>query len=304
MKSVSIITVNFNQSLVTEQLLQSIDITNTYPNIKIIVVDNGSKENDTEMWKVKYPGIDFIRSDINLGFAGGNNLGIKAATGDYLFFVNNDTEFTPGLVQTLAGDLDNHPELGMVSPKIMYFDEPGVIQYAGYTPMNYYTARNYTVGQFEMDKGQYDNITGPTGYGHGAAMMVRREAIEKAGTMAENFFLYFEEMDWCDRIRKAGYQIWVDTRAVIFHKESVSVGKVSGLKEYFMNRNRILFVRRNAPGLAKFVFYIYFVGVVTPRNLLNYIKNGHKGFTGLLFKAIWWNVTESTDSTNLGYPIK
>jgi len=221
-----------------------------------------------------------------------------------LFFVNNDTEFTPGLVQTLAEVLDNHAEVGMVSPKIMYFDEPGMIQYAGYTPMNYYTARNHTIGQFEIDRGQYDNITGPTGYGHGAAMMVRREAIEKAGTMAENFFLYFEEMDWCDRIRKAGYQIWVDTREVIFHKESVSVGRMSGLKEYFMNRNRILFIRRNAPGLAKFVFYIYFLGVVTPRNLLNYIKNGHKGFTGLLFRAIWWNITENTDSTNLGYPIK
>src|ERR1700744_3581506 len=281
MKSVSIITVNFNQSLVTEQLLQSINSTNTYSNINIIVVDNGSKENDTEIWKVKYPGVDFIRSDINLGFAGGNNLGIKAAKGDYLFFVNNDTEFTPGLVQTMASVLDNHPEVGMVSPKIMYFDEPGMIQYAGYTPMNYYTARNYTVGQFEMDKGQYDNITGPTGYGHGAAMMVRREAIDKAGTMAENFFLYFEEMDWCDRIRKAGYQIWVDTRATIFHKESVSVGKMSGLKEYFMNRNRLLFIRRNAPGSAKFVFYIYFVGVVTPRNIIKYIKNKQKGFTGL-----------------------
>lgn len=304
MKSVSIITVNFNQSLVTEQLLQSIASTNTYPNIKIIVVDNGSNVNDTEIWKLKYPGIDFIRSDVNLGFAGGNNLGVKQATGDYLFFVNNDTEFTPGLVQTLAEVLDNNPGVGMVSPKIMYFDEPAMIQYAGYTPMNYYTARNYTVGQFETDKGQYDNITGPTGYGHGAAMMVRREAVEKAGTMAENFFLYFEEMDWCDRIRKAGYQIWVDTRAIIFHKESVSVGKVSGLKEYFMNRNRILFIRRNAPGMAKLVFYIYFVGLVVPRNILNYIKNRYKGFTGLLFKAIWWNITESADSTNLGYPIK
>jgi len=304
MKSVSIITVNFNQSLVTEQLLQSISATNTYPYTNIIVVDNGSKQNDTEKWKLNYPDIEFIRSDVNLGFAGGNNLGVKAAKGDYLFFVNNDTEFTPGLVQSLVEVLDSHPEVGMVSPKIMYFDEPGMIQYAGYTPMNYYVARNYTVGQFEMDKGQYDNITGPTGYGHGAAMMVRKEAIEKAGAMAENFFLYYEEMDWCDRIRKAGYQIWVDTRATIFHKESVSVGKVSGLKEYFMNRNRILFIRRNAPGLAKLFFYIYFIGLVTPRNVLKYIKDKHKGFTGLLFKAIWWNITEKTNSTNLGYPLK
>lgn len=304
MKRVSIITVNFNQSLVTEELLQSINSTNTYPNIEIIVIDNGSKENDTEKMAVNYPGIKFIRSEVNLGFAGGNNIGVKEATGDYLFFVNNDTEFTPGLVQVLVNVLDEHPETGMVSPKLMYFDKPGMIQYAGYTNMNYYTARNYCIGQFETDNGQYDNISGPTGFAHGAAMMVKKEAIDKAGTMAENFFLYYEEMDWCDHIKKAGYQVWVDTNAKIFHKESVSVGRASGLKEYFMNRNRLLFIRRNAPLAARWFFYIYFTMLVAPRNILKYIKNGHKGFTALLFKAIWWNITQSTNSTKLGYPIK
>jgi GT2 family glycosyltransferase len=304
MKAVSIITVNFNQSLVTEQLLLSINSTNTYSNINIIVVDNGSKENNTLAWATKYPGIKFIRSEINLGFAGGNNIGIKEAVGDYLFFVNNDTEFTPGLVQGLVNVLDEHPEVGMVSPKLMYFDKPDMIQYAGYTNMNYYTARNYCIGQFETDNGQYDNIKGPIGYAHGAAMMVRKEAIEKAGTMAENFFLYYEEMDWCDRVKKAGYQVWVNTNTVIYHKESVSVGKASGLKEYFMNRNRILFIRRNAPLQARLFFYIYFVLLVTPRNIFKYIKEGHKGFTSLLLKAIWWNITQSTNSTKLGYPIK
>jgi GT2 family glycosyltransferase len=303
MNSVSIITVNFNQSFVTEELLSSISVTNTYPNIEIIVVDNGSKTNDVPAWQIRYPDIKFIRSDVNLGFAGGNNLGIKQATGQYLFFVNNDTEFTPKLIDILAADLDDHPEIGMISPKLMYFDQPDMIQYAGYTPMNYYTCRNFCIGQFEIDKGQYDNITAPTGYIHGAAMMVRRAAIDKAGLMAENFFLYFEEYDWSDHIKKAGYQVWVDTRAMIYHKESVSVGKASGLKEYFMNRNRILFIRRNAPLLARWFFYIYFIGIVTPRNLLSYIKKGYKGFGKLLFKAIWWNITQSTDSKKLGYPL-
>jgi GT2 family glycosyltransferase len=304
MNKVSIITVNFNQGFVTEQLLASIEQTNTYANAEIIVVDNGSKDNQVPAWKLKYPAIKFIRSAINLGFAGGNNLGIKEAAGNYLFFVNNDTEFTENLVQTLAGVLDKNPGVGMVSPKIRYFDKPDTLQYAGFTPMNYYTARNYCIGQFETDTGQYDHITGPTGYAHGAAMMVKKEAIEKAGPMAENFFLYYEEMDWCDRIKKAGYQVWVDTRALIYHKESVSVGKVSGLKEYFMNRNRILFIRRNAPVQARLIFYIYFTCVVAPRNILVYLKKGYHGFTGLLFKAIWWNITQSTNSTKLGYPIK
>jgi GT2 family glycosyltransferase len=304
MNKVSIITVNFNQSVITEQLLSSISLTNNYPNIEIIVVDNGSKVNDVPQWQLKYPSIKFIRSDINLGFAGGNNLGVKEATGEYLFFVNNDTEFTENLVQTLVDVLDNHPEVGMVSPKIRYFDQPDTLQYVGFTSMNYYTCRNYCVGQFEVDKGQYNTITGPTAYAHGAAMMAKKEAIDKAGLMAENFFLYYEEMDWCDHIKKAGYQIWVETMALIYHKESVSVGRASALKEYFMNRNRILFIRRNAPVQARLFFYFYFTCLVVPRNILSYIKKGYHGFTRQLLNAIWWNITQGTDSKKLGYPIQ
>jgi GT2 family glycosyltransferase len=127
--------------------------------------------------------------------------------------------------------------------------------------------------------------------------------MDKAGLMAENFFLYYEEMDWNDHIKRAGYEIWLEPKALIYHKESVSVGKMSGLKEYFMNRNRILFIRRNAPSaFTIMVFYLYFLSVVTPRNLLNYARQGHKGFAGLLFKAIKWNFTNSKTSTHLGYP--
>lgn len=303
MKLVSIITVNFNQGYVTEALLNSIYLTNNYTPIEIIVVDNGSKINFVPGWIAKYPGVIFIRSERNLGFAGGNNLGIKAAKGDYLFLVNNDTEFTPNLVNILADTLDKNKEIGMISPKIRYFDQPDMLQYMGYTKMNYFTARNSCIGQFETDNGQYDHLTGPTGYVHGAAMMIRRECIEKAGPMAENFFLYYEEYDWCDHIKRAGYQAWLVTSALIYHKESVSVGKASTLKEFFMNRNRILFIRRNAPVIAGIIFYIYFILMVVPRNVLRYRKTGHKDFTKWLFKAIWWNVTEPTGSTKLGYPI-
>ena len=304
MNLISIITVNFEQPAVTEALLASIFSTTALPDIEIIVVDNGSKHNAVPEWKIKYPDVTFIRSDTNLGFAGGNNLGVAQAKGDYLFFVNNDTEFTPGLVETLAKALDENENIGMVSPKIRYFDKPDMLQYMGYTPMNYFTARTACIGQFEIDKGQYDNLTGETGYAHGAAMMVRKKCIEEAGLMAENFFLYYEELDWCDHIKKAGYQIWLITNALIYHKESVSVGKNSALKEYFMNRNRILFIRRNAPLAARIFFYIYYVLIVTPRNILNYLRTGQSNYTKWLLKAIWWNITEKTNSKNLGYPLK
>ncbi|MDE3144835.1 MAG: glycosyltransferase family 2 protein, partial [Bacteroidota bacterium] len=290
MKRVSIITVNFNHSHITEELLNSVAKENQYAAIEIIVVDNGSKINPVPEWKEKYPQVVFIRSEKNLGFAGGNNVGIRAAKGDYLFLVNNDTEFTNGLIETLVATLDAHPEVGMISPKIRYYDQPETLQYVGYTEMNYFTARNKQPGQFEKDNGQYDNIVAKTGFAHGAAMMVKREAIDKAGMMAENFFLYYEEMDWCDHIKHAGYKIWVNTNALIYHKESVSVGKKSALKEYFMNRNRILFIRRNASFFKRWIFYFYFVLVVAPRNIIAYIKSGDTIFIKMLLKAIWWNI--------------
>jgi len=303
MKKVSVVTVNFNQPAVTEELLVSIANTNTYPDIEIIVVDNASKIDVNADLQLKYPDVKFIRSEINLGFAGGNNLGIKHATGDYLFLVNNDTEFTEGLVKKLADVLDTHENVGMISPMIKYYSNKEMIQYAGYTAMNYYTCRNSCIGLRQKDEGQFNHITGPTAYCHGACMMIKKEAIDKAGLMAENFFLYYEEVDWCEHIKRAGYQAWVNTEALIYHKESISVGKKSRLKEYFMNRNRILFTRRNAPFVKKTFFLFYFLLLVVPRNVISYIRQKNYNFIPMLFKAVWWNFTHSKNSTNLGYPI-
>lgn len=303
MKLVSVITVNFNQDQVTEELLLSISQENTYFNIEIIVVDNGSNINPIEAWKVKYPSVKFIRSEKNLGFAGGNNIGIKAAKGDYLFLVNNDTMFTEGLIASLVDILDKQLQVGIVSPKILYHNHPEIIQYAGFTEINYYTIRNKCIGQFEKDNGQYNHATGPTGFAHGAAMMIRSEAIKKVGLMAENYFLYYEEMDWCEQIKKNNYSIWVNMQAVIFHKESVSVGTKSALKEYFMNRNRILFARRNAPLFKRWIFYIYFGIVVLPRNIVQYIINKQYSYIKVLCKAIGWNMTHSVNSNYLGYKV-
>jgi len=302
MKKVSIITVNFNQPKVTEELLQTIPA--SYKNLEIIVVDNGSKVISINNWQANYPHVKYIRSEENLGFAGGNNLGIKEATGDYLFLVNNDTEFTAELVEKLVAVMDSNPKIGMISPMIKYYTDKDLIQYAGYTQMNYYTGRNSCIGLREKDTKQYNNITAPTAYCHGAAMMIRKEAIEKAGLMSENFFLYYEEVDWCEHIKRAGYEAWVCTEALIYHKESVSVGKKSKLKEYFMNRNRILFIRRNAPFANRMVFYPYFILLVVPRNILSYIKDKNVNFIPMLLKATWWNFTHGKNSKNLGYPIK
>lgn len=301
MSLISIITVNYNQPEATLALLQSIEQHYPKGNIEVIVVDNGSKVDFGKRFIDQREDLIYIRSEQNLGFAGGNNLGLKRATGDLLFLVNNDTELTAGILETLSESLHADPRIGIVSPKILYYDEPTIIQYAGFTSMNFYTCRNKCIGQFEQDLGQYDHILAETGFAHGAAMMITRKALQASGPMAENFFLYFEEMDWCERIKRAGFKVYVNTEASIFHKESLSVGKNSALKEYFMNRNRLLFIRRNATLSQRIFFYFYFCSLVVPRNILNYLRSGNSSYVSILFMAISWNLKNDISSSNLGY---
>jgi GT2 family glycosyltransferase len=279
---VTVITVNFNSTQVTLELLQSLRHS-TYSPIEIIVIDNGSTENPETIIHTQFPEILFKRSSDNLGFAGGNNLGISMAKGDYLFFINNDTEVTPNLISNLATTLSNNDKIGVVSPKIKFFNT-NIIQYAGYTPMSL-IARNEAIGSKQHDTNHYTGLH-PTPYAHGAAMMVRKSVIEKTGPMPEDFFLYYEELDWCERIRREGFTIMVDLDSLIYHKESMSVGKASPLKLFYQTRNRILFVRRNMPTLNKILFHLYFYAAVSPVKLFLYTIKGQKNYARTYWSAL------------------
>jgi GT2 family glycosyltransferase len=262
---VSIITVNFRQSAVTCDLLRSLRKI-SYPNTEVIVVDNGSQFYATPDFKKELPEVKVLISEENLGFAGGNNLGIQASKGEFLFFINNDTEVEDGLIENLLKRFDS-PAIGAVSPKICYFNSPDIIQYAGFSDINPLTGRNKTIGKGEADHGQYDTAR-PVPFAHGAAMMVRRGVVEKVGEMPENYFLYYEELDWCMQIRKAGFEIWYEPAARILHKESLSTGKESPLKMYFLTRNRIIFMIRNYHGYELAAFLVFFYLISFPKNLV------------------------------------
>ena len=298
MNKVSIITVNYNQPEATEALLQSILAKNTYVALEVIVVDNGSKENKTHDWRKQYPKFTFIRSEKNLGFAGGNNLGIANSTGEYLFLINNDTVITEQLIEKLSAFLSAYNDYGMVSPIIHYYTPDSMLQYAGFTKMNFFTARNNCVGQYETNKGQYNNAARLTHYAHGAAMMIRRESLDKVGLMPENYFLYYEEMDWCEMFKRMGFKIGLCTQALIYHKESLSTGKNSPLKSYYMSRNRLLFVRRNASNFQKIIFVFYYSTVVHARYIIDCIRNKQYKQVFLFSKAIGWNIKDSITPTH------
>jgi len=266
----SIITVNYNGLKDTCALIDSIPFNE---DMEVIVVDNGSQEDEANILQDLYPAIKTIHSDKNLGFAGGNNLGIKAARGRYLYLVNNDTIFKDFNPQVLIQRLESSQIIGGVCPKIRFAWDNNPIQYAGYTPLSPITIRNKAIGFGEEDKGQYDTPH-QTPYAHGAAMMLKREVIDKVGLMPECFFLYYEELDWSMMITRAGYEIWYEPASTIYHKESQSTGQNSPLRTYYITRNRLLLVKRNYSGLKRHLAYVYLQIVVATRDILKYTIKG------------------------------
>ena len=266
----SIITVNYNGLNDTCALIDSIPFNE---DMEVIVVDNGSREDEASMLQTQYPHIKAIRSDQNLGFAGGNNLGIKVAKGKYLYLINNDTIFKYFNPQVLIKRLKASPKIGMVCPKIRFAWENNPIQFAGYTPLSAITVRNRAIGFGEEDNGQYDTPH-QTPYAHGAAMMLKREVVNKVGCMPECYFLYYEELDWSMMMNRAGYEIWYEPASTIYHKESQSTGQNSPLRTYYITRNRLLLVKRNYTGMKKCLAYIYLQMIVAIRDILRFIIKG------------------------------
>ena len=283
--TLSIITINYNGLRDTCELIESLPLGS--PSMEVIVVDNASKEDEASIIEKRYPNIKVIRSNKNLGFAGGNNLGIKAARGKYLFFINNDTILShqPSAIDSLISRLESDEKIGMVCPKIRFAWDNNPIQFAGYTPLSRFSMRNHSIGFGETDKGQY-NTPHPTPYAHGAAMMVKREALEKVGLMPECYFLYYEELDWSMMFTRAGYTIWYEPACTIYHKESQATGQNSPLKVYYLTRNRLLFVKRNKKEYAKYITYAYLICMVAPSDICKYIFHRQLNLASATIKGI------------------
>ncbi len=286
---VSIVTINFNQLSLTCQLLDSLRKV-TYPRMEVIVVDNHSKEDPRPLLNERYPEVTVITSEENLGFAGGNNLGIKASRGDYLFFLNNDTEVDAGVLEPLVALFESNPRAGAASSKILYYDSGDIIQYAGSTRIDPYTGRSRRIGYMEKDNGQHDQLR-ETELAHGAAMMVPRRIIEQVGMMPEFFFLYYEEVDWCQSIKNAGYAIYFVPGSKVYHKESMSIGKGSTLKTYYMTRNRLLYMRRNTVGVRKLTWILFFLFFSLPKHVLLYTLRRDVAHAKAFWRGLVWNAT-------------
>lgn len=285
---VSIITINYNTPEITCELIESLNQI-SYPNFEIIVVDNNSLKNKPDIIKSRFPGVILIESPINVGFPGGNNLGIMKAKGEYILLLNNDCIVTKNFLEPLIQKFQYNTDIGAVSPKIRFFHTPEKIQFAGIKPINKYTIRNFTIGYWEDDNGQY-NTDVETYSIHGAALLIPRKIIEKIGMMSYIFFLYYEELDWSERIKKAGYKLFYVHNSLVFHKESKSTGKLSPLKTYYINRNRILYLRRNVYGTSFLIAILYQIFIAIPKNSLFFLLKGNFNHFFSYISAIIWHL--------------
>jgi GT2 family glycosyltransferase len=286
---VSIITVNYNSTEVTVELLRSIQRL-SYPSLEVIVVDNASVEDPTRRLREVEPRVQVIVSPVNRGFSGGNNLGIRAARGEYLFLVNNDTELTEGLIEGLLDVFRRHPDAGMACPKFHFFYHPDMIEYAGYNALNIWKGSCTMVGNKEKDEGQYDR-EGVTNFAHGGAMMVPASVVRTVGEMPECYFLYYEELDWSEMLKRKGFQIYYQPHSLIYHKESMSVGKKSLIKTYYHCRNRILFMRRNVGPVGLAAFTLYFTFFAIPKNSLVFLIRREPDHFRAFWRGVFWNLS-------------
>lgn len=286
---VSIITVNYNQTAVTLELLASLQKI-TYPSVEIFVVDNASYENPADLIKAQYPTVNVISTYRNLGFAGGNNLGIKEAKGEYIMLLNNDTEVHPNFLEPMVKAMQNNEKIGIVASKLHFYHTPNVIQFAGSTSLHPIRISSHAIGYGEQDNGQYDTPTF-THLAHGAAMMVRKSVIDEVGKMPEEYFLYYEEIDWCEQIKEAGYLILFEPKSLVYHKESISVGKKSSFQLYYKTRNRIFLARRWKKGISKYLTMSY-LGSVAIRDLIRFKIKGENDNYLRYLQAIQWNFSK------------
>ena len=246
-ENICIILVNYNGYDDAVECIKSIE-NSDYDNYKIILVDNGSKDKN-KILNDNYinNAADVIISEENLGFSGGNNLGIKYAQEkydpEYYLLLNNDTVITKDTISNLKKGFDFDSKAGIITGKIYYFSEPKTIWAAG-GKFNFNTGIADQPELGKIDDGvQYEN-TCEVSFATGCTMLISKQVINTVGYLEESYFLYAEDTDYCCRVLNAGFKIIYVGKALIYHKVSASTGKQSNMQQYYMFRNNCYIIKK------------------------------------------------------------
>ena len=222
-----------------------------YPACEVVVVDNGSTDGSVEEIRSRFPSVTLIENGENQGFAGGNNVGLRYALkrdADYVLLLNNDTEVAPDSLRQLVSAAEAGPGIGIVGPTIYYYDEPDLIWTAG-GEIDWRRGAEVRMRSLNTpDTGQLGAEPRPVDAVSGCALLVKRAVLEKAGLLDERFFTYYEEVEWCVRVQRGGFQIMHVPTAKVWHKIPLNAREHSPRVHYYMTRNRLLFLKATHAG--------------------------------------------------------
>jgi GT2 family glycosyltransferase len=285
--TVSIIVLNYNSRDDTLACLRSLEHL-TYLYVEVIVVDNGSTDGTVEAVREQFPDVTLMPTGANLGFTGGNNVAIRYALNkgaDYIMLLNNDTIVAPDMIDRMLNALERDPSLGVVGPLIYYYDQPEVVWSAGGS-IDWQRGMTRMAGIGEEDKGQFGENARAVDFVSGCALLARRAVWERVGLLDDQFFMYYEEIEWCVRVNRAGFKIAHVPTAMIWHKISIEARAASPHTFYYMTRNRLLFLGRTGAGLrAQLVTLIEYAHTFTSWTLRPKWRN-RRHLRAIMWRAI------------------
>jgi len=282
-----IVVLSWNQYDLTAACVRSL-MQLDYPNYQIVVVDNNSQDDTVEKLRLEFANrLELIVNAQNLGFAGGNNVGIRYALRrnvDYVMILNNDTVVDASFLTPLVKVLQAEARAAVVTPKIYFMHDSDRIWAAGgKVYWRFGLARSR--GRDELDCGQFDRRE-QVDYATGCCMLFRRGALEKVGLLDERYFAYFEDSDWCMRAREEGFQIWYEPTSIIWHVAGASsrIGKTWSASVRYLNvRNNLWFIHRYIKGPPRLIALVSFI---VSRLLLSSVKQIALG-RWIHLRSIW-----------------
>lgn len=286
---VSIVIVNWNAKENLEECLNSL-FKISYKNFEVILVDNGSNDNSVSFVKEKYPQTLIIESKENLGFAGGNNLGLKYCRGKYILFLNNDTIVTYDFLGKLVIFLDKRIDVGIVQPKIL-FHRPGTSLHHKINSVGSFFLHSgflYHLDYGKIDTKQNESYEILSAYG--ACFLARKKLLDKVGLFDDDYFAYFEETDLCHRVWLSGLKVMIEPAAIIYHKGAKTAEKLpTAFIQYHSFKNRLQTYLKNFDVSNLISIFIPHVFICEVSSVL-YLFMGKLDYTLAIQKAIFWNI--------------
>ena len=284
---VAAIVINYNGKEVTLQTLESL-VAVDYPELEVIVVDNGSTDDSFDAVEKRFPGVTQVRKEVNEGVACGMNLGVRCALEgdcDYLLILNNDIEVDVQMVSELVHVGESEGSVGCVGPKAYYYGDRDRLWSAGGS-IRFGESVTSERGMGEEDLGQYDKVQ-EVDYVNGCAMLVKRRVMERVGLFDPAYFIGVEDADWCMRMKQKGYRCAYTPHAVLWHMVSYTLGTYTASRTFHTGRSTAIFVRRYAGPAQWLTFWLRLLASV-PFAYLRELGKGNEAAA----KSKWQGVME------------